>query len=86
MEDSYLNKYYGLEPRTLEAFPSNEDILDIKPISIETTPIKPPSNVKQTLSKSSGFRLFFGKKPKTFNSSALVLSKFLHKRQVAVVL
>lgn len=39
-ETPNLNKYYGLDLETLEALLSNDDIIDIQPISIDTSPIK----------------------------------------------
>lgn len=71
MEDSYLNKYYGLDPKTLETLLSNEDMFEIQPISIYTTHINPPSISKPNPTKSGGVRTFFVKKPKTSSSSAL---------------
>lgn len=67
-ETPNLNKYYGLDLETLEALLSNDDIIDIQPISIDTSPIKKPSTIKTSSTKSGGVRTFFSKKSKDFNT------------------
>lgn len=69
VEDSYLNKYCGVDPETLEEFLRNEDIIYIQPIRIDTTHIKPSYIVKPSPSKSWGVRTFFDKKPIASNSN-----------------
>lgn len=61
---SGLDKYCDRDAETLEAFLSNEEVLDIQPMSIYTSPIKPSA------SKSVGVKTFFSKKPKTCNNIA----------------
>lgn len=69
-----MNKYSDLEVETLETLLSNEEVLDIQPLSIGKSPIKPsalkPSASKTSPSKSTGVRTFFGKQPKACTNNA----------------
>lgn len=40
-----MRMYYGIDPDELTALLNDEDILDIEPLSVNTSPAKPPVNV-----------------------------------------